>query len=33
MGPIPLPVLVGAFACVVIGVGYLVWARLSKKKA
>jgi hypothetical protein len=31
MGPIPLPVVVGAFAAVAIGVAYFVWVRLSRK--
>jgi hypothetical protein len=31
MGSIPLPVLVGAFAAVAIGIAYFVWVRLSRK--
>jgi hypothetical protein len=32
MGSIPLPVLIGAVGAVLIGVGYLVYVRVSAKK-
>jgi hypothetical protein len=32
MGPVPLPILVGAFAVVLIGVVYVIWARKSKQQ-